>query len=131
MSRHKNGEAALAAASEASGVPIEQCEVYKTILGGGFGRRGAPDFIHQAVEIAKSFPGTPVKLQWTREEDQRHGFYHPTTMAKMRGSLDSQGNLTGLHIANFGSVDYRWVNAKSISRWHGFRNFPGGCKRGD
>ncbi len=86
----QNGEAALAAASEASGVAIEQCEVYKTILGGGFGRRGAPDFIHQAVEIAKSFPGTPVKLQWTREEDQRHGFYHPTTMAKMRGSLDSR-----------------------------------------
>ena len=31
----QNGESALAAASEASGVPIEQCEVYKTILGGG------------------------------------------------------------------------------------------------
>ena len=94
----QNGESALAATSEASGLPIEKCEVYKTILGGGFGRRGAPDYVHQVIEIAKAFPGTPIKLQWTREEDQKHGFFHPTTMAKMRGSLDKDGNLTGLHM---------------------------------
>ena len=88
----------LAAASKASGLPLTQCEVYKTILGGGFGRRGAGDYVHQVVEIAKVFPGTPIKLQWSREEDQKHGFFHPTTMAKMRGSLDAEGNLTGLHM---------------------------------
>ena len=59
----QNGESALAAAAEASGLPVEKCEVYKTILGGGFGRRGAPDYVHQAVVIAKAMPGTPVKLQ--------------------------------------------------------------------
>lgn len=94
----QNGEAALAAAGDASGLGVEKCEVYKTILGGGFGRRGAPDYVHQVVEIAKGFPGTPIKLQWTREEDQAHGFYHPTTMAKMQASLDDDGNLTGLHV---------------------------------
>ncbi len=94
----QNGESALAAASEASGLPIEQCEVYKTILGGGFGRRGRPDYVYQVIEVAKAFPGTPIKLQWSREEDQRHGFFHPTTMAKMRGSLDKDGKLTGLHV---------------------------------
>ena len=30
----------FAAASEASGLPVGQCEVYKLMLGGGFGRRG-------------------------------------------------------------------------------------------
>ena len=94
----QNGESALAATSEAAGVPIEQCEVYKTILGGGFGRRGAGDYIHQVVTIAKAFPGTPIKLQWSREEDQKNGYFHPTTMAKMRGSLDKDGNLTGVHM---------------------------------
>ncbi len=94
----QNAESALAAASEASGLELQQCEVYKTILGGGFGRRGAPDYVHQVIAIAKAFPGTPIKLQWSREEDQRHGFFHPTTMAKMRGSLDKDGNLTGLHM---------------------------------
>ncbi len=52
----------------------------------------------QAVVIAKAFPGTPIKLLWSREEDQMHGFFHPTTMAKMRGSLDADGNLTALHM---------------------------------
>lgn len=94
----QNGEAALAAVSEASGLPIEQCEVYKVHLGGGFGRRGAPDYVHQAVMLAMEMPGTPVKLLWSREEDMMHGFFHPTTKARVRGSLDADGNLTGLHL---------------------------------
>ncbi|MEO0981322.1 MAG: molybdopterin cofactor-binding domain-containing protein [Pseudomonadota bacterium] len=92
----QNGEAALAATSEAAGLPIEQCEVYKIHLGGGFGRRGAGDYIAQAVTIAKEMPGTPVKLMWTREEDMAQGFYHPVTKARMRGALDAEGNLTGI-----------------------------------
>ncbi|MGZ5583624.1 MAG: molybdopterin cofactor-binding domain-containing protein, partial [Usitatibacter sp.] len=34
----QNGEASIAAASEASGLPLEKCEVHKAMLGGGFGR---------------------------------------------------------------------------------------------
>ena len=94
----QNGEAALAAAAQASGLDISQCEVYKTILGGGFGRRGMSDYVTQVVEIAKSMPGTPVKLLWSREEDQRQGFYHPTTKARVRGALDADGNLTAVHV---------------------------------
>src|SRR5437868_14488696 len=62
-------EAALAAVSEASGLPIAKCEVRKLPLGGGFGRRTAHDFVHQAVAIAKETPGTPVKLISSREDD--------------------------------------------------------------
>ncbi len=94
----QNGESALATVSEASGLPIEQCEVYKIHLGGGFGRRGMPDYVHQAVLIAKEMPGTPVKLLWTREESMKHGFFHPITKARVRGSLDADGNLTGMHL---------------------------------
>ncbi|NQY14024.1 MAG: xanthine dehydrogenase family protein molybdopterin-binding subunit [Henriciella sp.] len=94
----QNGEAALAAVSEASGLPIEQCEVHKIHLGGGFGRRGMPDYVHQSVMLAMEIPGTPVKMLWSREESMMHGFFHPTTKARVRGSLDADGNLTGLHL---------------------------------
>lgn len=94
----QNGEAALAAMPEPAGLPIEQCEVYKLHLGGGFGRRGMSDYVTQAVLIAKAMPGTPVKLLWSREEDMLHGFFHPTTKARVRGALDADGNLTGLHL---------------------------------
>jgi len=95
----QNGEAALAAASEASGLPPAKCEVYKLHLGGGFGRRGAVhDWVRQAVEIARQMPGVPVKLLWSREEDMLHGRYHPVTQCKMTAGLDAQGNVTALHM---------------------------------
>ena len=94
----QNGEAALAAAAEAAGLKPAQCDVYKLNLGGGFGRRGAHDWLQQAVHIAKEFPGTPVKLIWSREEDMLHGKYHPITQCKMVAGLDAQGNVTGLHM---------------------------------
>ena len=95
----QNGEAALAAAAEASGLPIERCEVHKLMLGGGFGRRGAVhDWVRQAVLIAKEMPGTPVKLLWSREEDMTHGRYHPVTQCRLRAGIDRDGNVTGLHL---------------------------------
>jgi isoquinoline 1-oxidoreductase beta subunit len=93
----QNGEASIAAASEASGYPLESCEVHKTMLGGGFGRRGAPqDYVTQAVKIARHFTGKPVKLIWSREEDMQHGFYRPASLVRMRAGLDAQGNVTAM-----------------------------------
>jgi isoquinoline 1-oxidoreductase beta subunit len=95
----QNGEAALAATSEAAGLPIGQCDVHKIHLGGGFGRRGAfHDYVRQAVLIAKQIPGVPIKLIWTREEDMTHGAYHPVTQCKLVGGFDDKGNLTALHM---------------------------------
>jgi isoquinoline 1-oxidoreductase beta subunit len=94
----QNGEAALAATAEAAGLPAAQCEVYKIHLGGGFGRRGQHDWVHQAVAIAKQMPGTPVKLLWSREEDMTQGRYHPITQCKLTAGLDAAGQLTALHM---------------------------------
>ena len=58
---------------EVSGLPADKCDVYKLMLGGGFGRRGKTDYVRQAVAIAKQMPGTPIKLLWSREEDMQHG----------------------------------------------------------
>src|SRR5215472_6981127 len=92
----QNGEAALAAVAEASGLQVAQCDVIKTYLGGGFGRRGQTDYVRQAVAIAKEMPGTPVKLLWTREEDTTHDVYHPVTQCRMRAGFDADNNLTAL-----------------------------------
>ena len=94
----QNGEAALAAAAAAAGLPAAACDVHKMFLGGGFGRRSRSDYVVQAVVIAKQMPGTPVKLIWSREEDMTHGTYHPITQCRMTGAFDADGNLTGLHM---------------------------------
>ncbi len=92
----QNGDATLAAAAEAAGVPLANVKVNKYILGGGFGRRGFQDYTRQAVTLAKQLPGRPVKLIWSREEDMQHGYYRPITMARMQGALDEEGNLVAL-----------------------------------
>ena len=95
----QDGEASFAALMAASGLPAEKCDVYKINLGGGFGRRGAfQDYVTQAVLIAKTMPGTPIKLLWSREEDMVQGRYHPIMHARLTGGLDANNNLTGLHI---------------------------------
>jgi isoquinoline 1-oxidoreductase beta subunit len=94
----QNGEAALAATAEASGLPVAKCDVQKVHLGGGFGRRGFTDYVSQAVLVAKQMPGTPVKLLWSREEDMAQGRYHPIMKARLTGGLDANGNLAGLEI---------------------------------
>ena len=95
----QNGEASIAAASEASGVPLERVYVHKMHAGGGFGRRGPhQEYTKQAVLIAQTMPGTPVRLQWSREEDMRQGRYRPVSLVKVRGALDAQGNWIGWHV---------------------------------
>ena len=87
----QSGEGALAAAAAAAEVAPEKVVMHKTMLGGGFGRRGAvQDYVHQAVLIAKAV-GQPVKLLWTREEDTRHDFYRPAAMVKFTAGLDASG----------------------------------------
>ena len=87
----QSGEGALAAAAAAAEVAPEKVVLHKTMLGGGFGRRGAvQDYVHQAVLIAKAV-GQPVKLLWTREEDIRHDFYRPAAMVKFTAGLDASG----------------------------------------
>src|SRR5262245_33914991 len=94
----QNGDAAFAAALEASGLPADKVDGHKSMLGGGFGRRGRTDYVTQAVLLAKQMPGTPVKLLWSREEDMQHGSYHPVTQARLTAGLDDKGNLESLHV---------------------------------
>jgi isoquinoline 1-oxidoreductase beta subunit len=93
----QNAEASLAKLAETAGLPLEKCDVYVTDLGGAFGRKGGQqDYVAQAVNIAKQFPGTPIKMIWSREEDQSHDFYRPVSQCYMKAGLDNKGNLVGL-----------------------------------
>jgi len=95
----QNAEASLAALSAASGVPLAQCQAYNHDQGGGFGRRGGTqDYVRQAAAIARRYPGIPVKMIWSREEDQAHDFYRPISQCRLAAGLDASGNLVGMHI---------------------------------
>ena len=111
----QNAEASLAALSEASGLPLAQCEVYKHDLGGGFGRRGGTqDYVRQAVAIAKQFPGMPVKMIWSREEDMTHDFYRPISQCRLAAGLDAERQSRRAARARVGPVDQRIRRARAV-----------------
>jgi isoquinoline 1-oxidoreductase beta subunit len=122
----QNLEASLAALSEASGIPLAKCEVHRHDLGGGFGRRGGTqDYVHQAVEIAKQFPDTPVKLIWSREEDQAHDFYRPISQCKMSAGFDDKGEIVGLNVRLSGQSINAWLNPAGIVGGKDMRQLQG------
>jgi len=133
----QNGEAALAALSEATGLPLEKCEVYKHVLGGGFGRRGgAQDYVHQAATIAKQMPGVPIKMIWSREEDMTHDFFRPISQCRGVAGLDANGNLVGLHLRVSGQSINAFLNSpqardgKDDRQMQGYTDKPGDAQLG-
>ena len=127
----QNAEASLAVLSTSSGVPLDKCEVYNHALGGGFGRRGGTqDFVRHAVEVARAFPGVPVKVLWSREEDQAHDFYRPISQCKLAAGLDESGNLIGLHIRVSGQSINAYLSPANIKDGRDIRQLQGFWKTG-
>ena len=133
----QNAEAAHAALAESSGLPLAQCAVHRLDLGGGFGRRGGQqDYVRQAVAIARQFPGTPVQLIWSREEDQAQDTYRPISKARLSAGLDAAGNLTALHVRVSGQSINAFVapmnvaDGKDRRQLQGFWAEPGDAQLG-
>jgi isoquinoline 1-oxidoreductase beta subunit len=85
-------------AARVAGLDPQQVSIHTLYAGGSFGRRANPgsDYIVEAVSIAKAngADGTPIKLQWTREDDIHGGRYRPMYFHKLEAGLDARGQLT-------------------------------------
>ena len=127
----QNGEGSHAALSEATGFPLEKCEVYKLDSGCGLGRRGSTqDFTTFAAKVAQKFPGQPVKVIWSREEDMTHDYYHPIAMAKMTAGIDDSGNVTGMHIKVSGQSINATLAPQAIKNGKDERQLQGFYEKG-
>ena len=90
-------EEAQRVAAYAAGVPIRKVRFHLMLTGGGFGRRLSNDFVSQAVQVARTLRGTPVKLIASRAENIRRGYYAPIGKARFKGGLDAAGRVTTWH----------------------------------
>ncbi len=133
----QNAEASLAALAAVTGLPLEKCEAYNPPLGGGFGRRGGTqDYVRQAALIAKQFPGTPIKLIWTREEDMTHDFFRPIGQCRLVAGIDAKGDMVGLHLRVSGqSINahvspHNIVDGKDRRQLQGYWKDPGESQLG-
>jgi len=106
---------AQAIAAKVTGLPLEQCKIHTTYLGGGFGRRLEVDYVQEAVEVSKAIK-KPVKVTWTREDDIQHDCYRPMSVNTVRGVV-SDGALVAL--------THQVVSPSWFRRW-----LPSGFKDG-
>lgn len=78
----------------ALGLDPEKVIVHVTLLGGGFGRKSKADFVTEAALLSREV-SAPVRVQWTREDDIHHSFYHTTSAERIEVALDDAGKVTG------------------------------------
>ncbi|MEN3295830.1 MAG: isoquinoline 1-oxidoreductase subunit beta [Burkholderiales bacterium] len=84
-------ENARKAVAEKLGLKVEEVTIHVTLLGGGFGRKSKADFVAEAALVSKAMGGQPVKLQWTRDDDLQHDYYHAVSVQHLEAALDEKG----------------------------------------
>ena len=99
---------------QVAGVAPGKVKVNTMYLGGGFGRRFAPDFTVDATLLSKA-SGRPVKLVYTREDDMQAYFYRPASVTRFVGGLDASGNAVSF---------FACVASPSIAEASGFMKLP-------
>ncbi len=76
------------------GIGVDRVTVHVTLLGGGFGRKSKPDFVAEAAFLSREV-GAPVRVQWTREDEIRHGYYHTVSAQHLEAAVDRRGQVEG------------------------------------
>jgi isoquinoline 1-oxidoreductase beta subunit len=89
----QNPQAAQEEAAKALGLDPSKVTVHVTFLGGGFGRKSKPDYVTEAALLSREV-GAPVRVQWTRDDEIRHGYYHAVSTQRLEAGLDAQGKVT-------------------------------------
>jgi CO/xanthine dehydrogenase Mo-binding subunit len=80
-----------AALAELLDMPVEKIRGIHTEGSGCYGHNGADDVAADAALIARTLPGTPVRVQWMREQEHLWEPFGPAMVTKVRATLDAQG----------------------------------------
>ena len=107
---------------------VEKVTVTPTLLGGAFGRKSKPDFALEAVELSKRLK-RPVRVQWLREDDIRHDYFHAASAQHHRAIISDRGHPTAwLQRTAFPSITTVFAAAANApAEWElemGFSNLP-------
>ena len=114
-------------------MPREQVRVVWMEGPQGYGRTAADDAGFEAAFLAKEI-GRPVRVQWMRDEESAWDTKGPAFTFKLRGGLDTQGNLIAFdydaRAAAYNHVGYNEPDSVLIAQLMGIRRKPA-SGRGD
>lgn len=110
----QNPPNALAEAAETAGIAPENTYVHTCFLGGGFGGRIRPETA-TAVAVAQQIPGTPVKVLWSREDDQLRDWYDPRIVSRFSATLGENGLPNAIYNRSVGDSIFGWINPNAVA----------------
>ena len=100
----QNPQADMGTVAAMLGIEQDKVTVNVTLLGGGFGRKSKPDFSAEAAYLSMK-TGQAIRVQWTREDDIQHGFYHAVSAQHIEATLDENGAIDAyLHRTAFSPI---------------------------
>src|SRR6202521_5386776 len=106
------------------GMPRERVRVVWMEGPQGYGRTAADDAGCEAAYIAKEI-GRPVRMQWMRNEETAWDTKGPAFTVKVRGGLDSAGNLVAYdyhaRACDYNHVGYNEPDTVLIAQLMGIR----------
>jgi CO/xanthine dehydrogenase Mo-binding subunit len=88
-----------AAIAEMLGLPTGQVRCVHVEGSGCYGHNGADDAAADAAVIARAMPGTPIRVQWTREQEHMFEPYGPAMQGKLRAMLSDDGRIASWEYA--------------------------------
>lgn len=110
--------------AEFLGLPRDRVRVIWMDGPQAYGRTAADDAGFEAAFLAKEI-GRPVRVQWTRQEETAWDTKGPAYAVKMRGALDSEGNVLAVdyeaRAADHNHLGYNEHNTVLISQLIGTR----------
>lgn len=111
----QNPQAARIEVAKALGIDESKVTIHVTLLGGGFGRKSKPDYVVEAALVSKEM-GAPVRLQWSREDDIQHDYYHSVSAQRLTAGLDDAGKVVAWqHRIAFPTIGSTFTDAKEPS----------------
>ncbi len=89
-------------------LPMKRVVVHPQRMGGSFGRKESADFVLEAVELARRQPGAAIQLFWSREDDLRHGQFHPPSRHRLAARLERGRIAAWRHRIASPSAEKQW-----------------------
>lgn len=114
-----------AALAELVGMSLDKVRCIHTEGSGCYGQNGADDVAADAALLARAMPGTPVRVQLMRDQENLWEPYAPAMMSTVAASLDAKGRIDQWHYelwsgshnerpGNAGKLVPAWLLAKPI-----------------
>jgi CO/xanthine dehydrogenase Mo-binding subunit len=79
--------------AEALDLSAGDITIHHALGSGCYGHNGADDAAFEAALVARAFPGRPILLKWTREDEHAWEPYAPAMAIDLRASLDAAGQI--------------------------------------